>query len=72
VDLAELLRHPDHWLEPRHVDLLIDAQRFDQGCSKDKWISAAAFVTERRTPPHRVHLVSPNGKNDWTAILRLR
>jgi hypothetical protein len=71
LDIAELLRHPDHWLLPRHVDLLVDGHHFDQNCRKDKWISAAAFVIQKRAP-HRVHLASTDGKNDWTALLELR
>jgi hypothetical protein len=69
--LEEILTHPSTWEQSHEVDLLLDGERFDQGCSKDKWIAAGLFSATHRST-QRVHLVSGDKRNDWTAIVSLR
>ena len=70
-DIGELLLRPAEWKQPKKVTLAVDGQSFDAECRSDKWIAASAFSAPLRTT-HRVHLVSDDKTNDWTAVLTLR
>lgn len=70
-DLQEVLLEPELWKQPKKIGLVVDGQSFEAECRSDKWIAAAAFATPLRTS-HRVHLVSKDRKNDWTAVMTLR
>lgn len=71
LHLAELISHKEEWRTPRAVDVTTDGSRWDQSCTSDDWIAAAAFVPHARGPV-RLRLLAADGKNDWTAKLTLR
>lgn len=69
--VEELLHRPEGWHRPKKVSIETDGRQFDLDCHSDKWIAASAFATPVRTT-HRVHLLSPDKRNDWTAVISLQ
>lgn len=72
LDLAELLFVSDAWQQPRRVDIMYNNQFLSERCTGDKWIGACAFVApieHRRADVVRMHFVSADERNDWSAQL---
>jgi len=56
------------------VNVMVEGIDLNQSCASDEWVDAAAIVLQSRSPQvltRRVHLVSPDRRNDWTAELGL-
>jgi len=56
------------------VNVLIDDSDMSQSCASDEWVDAATLVVPAQSPQvlsRRLHLISADGRNDWTAELGL-
>ncbi len=72
VELVEVLEARATWQDVHRVDLMRDSQYLSERCTGDKWVGACAFMvpTEHRRTEHlRMHFVSADQRNDWTAEL---
>lgn len=70
--IDELATEPAAWRTPRRVELLLDGAHAAERCAGDDWVDAAALVLSPGRGEHRIHLVSPDGRNDWTALATVR
>lgn len=70
VDIQEMIHDVAHWGTARRIELVVDHEHFDRSCDSDKWISASGFVVQRGERS-RVHFVSLDRKNDWTALVAI-
>lgn len=72
--LAALASSVEAWASPRRALLLVDGRPLGASVLQDDWVGACAvtFPLEPRNREHRMHLVSDDGKNDWTAVLLSR
>ncbi|MBK8170239.1 MAG: hypothetical protein IPK60_07815 [Sandaracinaceae bacterium] len=61
------------WALPAPAELLIDHSLASAGCRSDKWVGASCWYVRARAMPQqcgfRVPFLSPDAKNDWTAVL---
>ena len=69
--LTEIIAKPDAWRQARRSIVLVDGVPLSHGLVGDKWVAVAALCVARNngTRKHRVHLVSEDRRNDWTAII---
>lgn len=62
------------WQTPCGVHLLCDGRDAADLCEGDDWVGGAVVSRPAggRSIVYRVHFVSPDGRNDWTAQMRFR
>jgi hypothetical protein len=75
LHIDELARQMDTWREWRSIHAMIDGAHVGDTLNDDDWIGAAALVTPcvpRFRGAQRLHFVSDDGLNDWTAELCVR
>jgi hypothetical protein len=66
--------HGSGWAGPAKVEILVNNVAASK-CASDKWIGAVCWTMRGRAPPQtsvqRLPFLSPDGKNDWTALVEL-
>jgi len=72
LELAELLAVKSSWQQSQRIDVMRGSGYLSERCVGDKWIGACAMVTpleHRRSDRVRMHFVSADERNDWSAEL---
>ena len=75
LGLDELAAQIEGWRDWRSVHAMIDSDHVGDALADDDWIGASALVVPavaRLRSAQRVHFVSDDGLNDWTAELCVR
>ena len=75
LHIDELATQVEAWREWRSIHVMIDGDHVGDSVVDDDWIGAAAMVATavpRLRGSQRVHFVSDDGLNDWTAELCVR
>jgi len=75
LTLEELRGSGNEWRYPREANLLIEGSEASSNCRSDKWIGAVAWCFPASVnldgARYRLHFLSQDGRNDWTAIVDL-
>ncbi|MEM9068986.1 MAG: hypothetical protein AAGE52_10790 [Myxococcota bacterium] len=76
IELQPLRDAPTTWSTPQAVHLLVGGSDAGRDCKSDKWIGASLLVVPAsggaRTGEYRFNVLSPDERNDWTAVLSVR